>query len=140
MSHKTRNTLHERQIEPQNMSCEPQSTKSATLFMQNKPNLLDAQMNVTSALTKDYENKPLYGHGQNKPNQTQLNPISNPIEPNLPKCRNKRNLSPNKGLRKSATLRTRPKQTQSNPISNPIKPNFKRKKDSGVGKLKKSGK
>jgi hypothetical protein len=40
--------------------------------MQNKANLLNAQMNVTSAITKDYENKPLYGHGQNKPNQTQF--------------------------------------------------------------------
>ena len=30
---------------------------------QNKPNSLDAQMNVSSALTKDYENKPLYRCG-----------------------------------------------------------------------------
>jgi len=31
----------------------------STLFMQNKPNLLDAQMNVGSVITKDYENERL---------------------------------------------------------------------------------
>jgi len=41
------------------------------LFMQNKANLLDAQMNISSVLTKDYENKPLRRRGENKPNQTQ---------------------------------------------------------------------
>ena len=41
--------------------------------MQNKPNLLDAQMNISSVLTKDYENKPrLPAPGK----QTQSNPIS----------------------------------------------------------------
>ena len=36
------------------------------LFMQNKANLLDAQMNVSSVLTKYYENVPLRRRGQNK--------------------------------------------------------------------------
>jgi len=74
---------HNMNYEPQNMRgvyteiyrSEPKSTKSATQILQNKPNLLNAQMNVTSVLTKDYENKRLCGRGQNKPNQTQLNPI-----------------------------------------------------------------
>jgi len=39
---------------------------------QNKPNLLDAQMNLNFYLTKDYENVPLRRRGENKPNQTQL--------------------------------------------------------------------
>ncbi len=43
----------------------------ADCFMQNKANLLDAQMNVNSVLTKYYENVPLRRRGQNKPNQTQ---------------------------------------------------------------------
>ncbi|GAJ17895.1 unnamed protein product, partial [marine sediment metagenome] len=30
---------------------------------QNKPNLLDAQMNISSVLTKDYENVPLRRRG-----------------------------------------------------------------------------
>ena len=38
---------------------------------QNKPNLLNAQMNVTSFITKDYENKSNWTLGENKPNQTQ---------------------------------------------------------------------
>jgi len=43
---------------------------------QNEPNLLDAQMNVTSSITKHYENARLRGRGKNKPNQTQSKPIS----------------------------------------------------------------
>ncbi len=40
-------------------------------IMQNKANLLDALMNVTSFYTVDYENERLCRCGQNKPNQTQ---------------------------------------------------------------------
>ncbi len=38
---------------------------------QNKPNLMDAQMNISSVLTKDYKNVRLCRRGENKPNQTQ---------------------------------------------------------------------
>ena len=38
------------------------------IFMQNKPNLLNAKMNVNKVLTKDYENQPSCGRRQNKPN------------------------------------------------------------------------
>ena len=48
----------------------------SSLFMQNKPNLLEAQMNVNSLITIDYENISDWTLGQNKPNQSQLNPIS----------------------------------------------------------------
>ena len=37
---------------------------------QNKPNLLNAQINVSSVLTKDYENVPLRRRAEFKPNQT----------------------------------------------------------------------
>jgi len=40
--------------------------------MQNKPNLLNTQMNVTKVLTNDYENIRLHRRGKNKPNQTQF--------------------------------------------------------------------
>jgi len=39
--------------------------------MQNKPNLLDAQMDVSSVLTKDYENIANWTLGENKPKQSQ---------------------------------------------------------------------
>jgi hypothetical protein len=45
-------------------------------IIQNKPNLPNAQMNVTAVLVKDYENKRNWTLGENKPN-------SNPIKPNL---------------------------------------------------------
>ena len=42
--------------------------RRATINMQNKPNLLNAQMNLSSVLTKDYENKRLCRCGENKAN------------------------------------------------------------------------
>ncbi len=58
--------------------CRESSTNSP-LFMQNKPNLPDAQMNVNTVITKDYENKPRLPA---PPKQTQSNPI--PPPPFLP--------------------------------------------------------
>ncbi len=54
--------------------------------MQNKPNLRNDEMNVSSFITKDYENRTLSERGKNKPNQTQLKPIqsqSKPIKANF---------------------------------------------------------
>ncbi len=48
----------------------------STLFMQNKPNLPDSQMNVNTVITKDYENERLCRRWENKPNQTQFLKIS----------------------------------------------------------------
>jgi len=53
--------------------------------MQNKPNFLDAQMNVNSLITMDYENIANWTLGENKPN-------SNPIKPNLRKAQMNANL------------------------------------------------
>jgi len=54
--------------------------------MQNKPNFLDAQMNVSSVIIKDYENKRLRQPPKNKPNtkpiQSQYKPNTNPIKAN----------------------------------------------------------
>jgi len=53
------------------------------LFIQFKPNLREAQMNVTSVTLKSYEENRAAQSSKNKPNQTQFNPIqsqSNPIK------------------------------------------------------------
>jgi len=61
--------------------------------MQNKPNLLDAQMNVNIYYTMAYEKFiPLAGY-KNKPN-------SNPIKPNLRKAQMNVNLTLTKDYRK----------------------------------------
>ncbi len=62
-------------------------------FMQNKPNLLDSQMNVTTVLTKDYENERPCRSAENKANQSQYKPNSRnvPIDVNLVKTRNYNN-------------------------------------------------
>ncbi|MFH1881150.1 MAG: hypothetical protein ABIL62_00380, partial [Planctomycetota bacterium] len=117
--------------------CREPSTNQL-LFMQNKPNLLDAQMNVSSIVTKEYENKHNWTLSENKPN-------SNPIKPNLKRAKmnvnslitknyrkkddfsvrinkpnfrngqNERKLTYNKGLQKKRCFRrpkNKPKQTQ----------------------------
>jgi len=60
--------------------------KSA-LFMQNKPNFPDTQMNVSKVLTRHYENDTAFKVRKNKPNQTQF-----------PKGQNQLKLLFNKGL------------------------------------------
>jgi len=44
--------------------------------MQNKPNSLDTQMNVTSVKTMNYEQITMNNANKNKPNQTQPEPGS----------------------------------------------------------------
>ncbi len=51
--------------------CRERSTNQL-LFMQNKPNYKDAQMNVNTLITMDYENISDWTLGENKPNQTQF--------------------------------------------------------------------
>ena len=62
----------------------------STLFLQNKPNFQIAQMNVSSFLTKNYENTSDSTLGENKPNtnpkQTQTNPISQSLKMNVTVC------------------------------------------------------
>jgi hypothetical protein len=56
--------------EPPTMNYSKQSQNKAKT-KPIKANLLDAQMNVTSFITKDYENERFCRRGENKPNQTQ---------------------------------------------------------------------
>ena len=48
-------------------------------FMQNKPNLLNTQMNVGFYLTRTYENNLCSGLLENKPNSKPIKPNTNPI-------------------------------------------------------------
>jgi hypothetical protein len=55
------------------------SRRAGRLFMQNKPNLLDAQMNVSSAITMNYEQLTMNYANKNKPNSNPIKPKTNPI-------------------------------------------------------------
>jgi len=71
--------------------------------MQNKANLLDAQMNVTSVKTMNYEQITMNNANKNKPNQTQpvvSLPAVSKVEPSnlFPKSQNEIKLLFNKGL------------------------------------------
>ncbi len=46
---------------------------------QFKPNLPEGKIDAKCVVTKDYENKRLYRCGENKANQTQYKPKTNPI-------------------------------------------------------------
>ena len=86
--------------------------------MQNEPNFEKAQMNVNKVLIRDYENKSNWTLGENKPNQTQFKPKTNPIS-KIPKMNVNKIITMNyKNL-----SRWRDKKT------NPIKPNFKANPD-----------
>ncbi len=47
--------------------------------MQNKPNLLNAQMNITSYITMNYEQKTMNYANKNKPNTNPIKANTNPI-------------------------------------------------------------
>ena len=87
-----------------------ESSTNQLLFMQNKPNLLDALMNVTSFYTVEYENKHDWTLGQNKPN-------SNPIKPNLRKAQMNVNSLITRDYRKKDDFAVRKNKPNSNPIS-----------------------
>ncbi len=123
-----------------------ESSTNHLLFMQNKPNFKDTQMNVSLDITKDYENLSDWTLGQNKPN-------SNPIKPNSQKAQMNVNSLITKDYRKNDDFVVRKNKPNSNPIflrtktnatlftakdyenetafrpkkTNPIKANFKKK-------------
>ncbi len=72
--------------------CREPSTNQL-LFMQNKPNVKDAQINVNSYMKSKYEKMDTWLSGKNKPN-------SNPIKPNLRKAKMNVNLTLTKDYRK----------------------------------------
>ncbi len=65
-------------------TCKESSTNQL-LFMQNKPNVKDAQINVNSYMNSKYEKLDTWLSGKNKPN-------SNPIKPNFKKAKMNVNL------------------------------------------------
>ena len=65
-----------------------------SLFLQNKPNLPNAQISVNSFLTRNYEDFQPYSRRQNKPNQTQYQTQSKPIK--AQKTRFQTQTNPNK--------------------------------------------
>jgi len=86
-------------------------------FMQNKPNFLNAQMNLTSVITKDYQNTHLLEHPKTNPIQSQYKANTNPI-PEKPK------MNVTSILTKDYENETAFGLYQNKPKTNPIKPNF----------------
>jgi len=89
--------------------CRERSTNQL-LFMQNKPNFQDTQMNVKPYNTMDYENISDWTLGENKPN-------SNPIKPNCRKSKMNVNSLITKDYRKNDTFAVQKNKPNSNPIS-----------------------
>ena len=107
MNHKHSKTNNQ----PRTMNNQLQTTKKElrkiNSFMQNKPNLLNAQMNVCSVLTKDYGNIRLHRRPKTNPKQTQFKPKTNPIQtqfkPNFTQNKpNQTQFKPNSNSKRSA--------------------------------------
>jgi len=109
--HASRYTLHASRSCPLHLS---RTLYKSALFMQNKPNLLNALMNATSFYTVNYENKSNWTLGENKPN-------SNPIKPNFRKAQMNVNSLITKDYRKKYDFTVQKKQTQ-------FKANFRKAK------------
>ena len=90
------------------------SRQKKPLKMQNKPNLLYTQMNISSAITMNYEQLTMNYANKNKPNSKPIKPNTNPIS-EKPKM-NLNFYSAKNYDNKSGLLMTA-KQTQTNPIS-----------------------
>jgi len=89
--------------------CREPSTNQL-LFMQNKPNFQNAQMNVNPYITTDYKNKSNWTLGENKPN-------SNPIKPNFRKAKMNVNSLITKDYIKYDDFAVQKNKPNSNPIS-----------------------
>ena len=59
---------------PKQSQTKPIQTQSKPIQSQNKPNFKKAEMNVTSIITKDYENMSNWAIYENEPKQTQFLP------------------------------------------------------------------
>jgi hypothetical protein len=112
------NQLTNEQIAHFTTNNEPQTTNHKPRIMQNEPNFQKSQMNVSSLITKDYENKWQRRVRKNKPN-------SNPIKPNLPDAQMSVNSILTKHYRKNVALSVRKNKPKTNPISE--KPKNERK-------------
>jgi len=92
------------------------SSTNQLLFMQNKPNVKYAQINVNSYMKSKYEKLDIWLSGKNKPN-------SNPIKPNFQKAKMNVNSLITKDYRKKDDFLVRINKPNSNPISSKAKMN-----------------
>ncbi len=90
-----------------------ESSTNQLLFMQNKPNVKDAQINVNSYMKSIYEKLDNWLSGKNKPN-------SNPNKPNFKKAKMNANDFITKDYRKKDDFKVRINKANSKPIS--VKP------------------
>jgi len=88
--------------------------------MQNKPNLLNAQMNVSPFITKDYENDNTFRLPENKPNTNPIRTQSNPIS-------EKPKMNVTSILTKDYESERLYRCGENKPNTNPIKPNLVRR-------------
>ncbi len=86
-----------------------ESSTNQLLFMQNKPNVKDAQINVNSYMKSKYEKLDTWLSGKNKAN-------SNPIKPNLKRAQMNVNLTLTKDYRKKDDFAVRINKPKTNPI------------------------
>jgi len=101
----------------------PSEKVEGNYYMQNKPNLLSAKMNLRQALTKDYENIPPTKKCENKPNQTQFQPKNEANKPNQTQFQPKNEANkPNQTQFLYQKCENKPNQTQSQKLRFSLNP------------------
>ncbi len=83
--------------------------------MQNKPNLLNTQMSVTSAITMNYEQLTMNYANKNKPNSKPIKANTNPKQTQFPKGYNWCKVCIYKGLWRKMRIGAMKKQSQNKP-------------------------
>ena len=82
----------------------PITTKNKQLFMQNEPNFKNAEMNVSSALSRRYGDFHILGRRKNEPNTNPIRTQTNPIKANLTQFQSKTNpIKPRRQKKKEST-------------------------------------
>jgi len=84
--------------------------------MQNKPNLLDAQMNVSNVKTMNYKNLSRWRDKKTNPNKAKTNPISSNAKMNINLLITKDYIKKDDFAVRKNKPKTNPIQTQSKPI------------------------
>ena len=100
-----------------------ENTTNQTFFMQNEPNFLESQMNVTKETKKDYEKKDTWWSGKNEPKTNPIRTQTNPNKANLQKAQISVTKVLTEDYEKISNWAIYPKQSQTKPIQTQFKAN-----------------
>ena len=94
MNHKHSKTNNQPRATDYKLRTMKKELRKINLFIQNKPNFKNDQINVNKVLERDYENVCLHRRPKTNPKQTQSNPIQSQLKPKQTQFKPKTNPIP----------------------------------------------